>query len=183
MLEDYGKAFDISDTTTMFNIGTIGADLIVDKITMIDFKNQVIELYEERPEWMSSLATFVPFDFKGRRCILPATIDGKDMELFYDSGSSSFGLITSKNRYDKYTDEQIEEIQFDANSWGSTIPIRHKSTNMAFSIGGSELNLRKVSYVEMYTGYARDNVIILSNRWTTREQTFYRLHIDIGHEI
>ena len=150
ILEDYGHTFNAADTIGRIKIGTIGSDFIENRITAIDFENQRIQTYRQRPNWMDSLPNFKPFDFQGRRIMLPALIDGKEFELLYDSGCSAFGLITTKNRFESYTDENTEVIEYGANSWGSTIPIRNKSTNLEIQIGNSNLGMSRVSYVNMY---------------------------------
>ena len=45
------------------------------------YANGFIQLFQEQPEWMSSLPDFKPFNFKGRRFMLPAEIDGKELEF------------------------------------------------------------------------------------------------------
>jgi len=150
ILEDYGESFPKNDTISKISIGTIGTDFMDNRITMIDFKNKTIQFYSERPNWMNSLTNFKPFDFAGRRFMLPAIIDGNKLELFYDSGSSCFGLITSKNRYDKYTDKNVEEIKFNANRFGDPIPIHHKYTDKTIQIGSAHLDLQRISYVNKY---------------------------------
>ncbi|BAO76979.1 hypothetical protein [Winogradskyella sp. PG-2] len=84
ILGNYGHAFSKNDTISRIGIGTIGSDFIKDRITAIDFKNQTLELFNEHPEWMKTLQKFKPFDFTGRRIMLPVTINDKDYELFYD---------------------------------------------------------------------------------------------------
>ncbi len=148
---NYGHTFDKNDTIRRIGIGTIGSDFIVNRITTIDFKNQNIQLYNKRPEWISALSGFKSFDFTGRRIMLPVTLDTKDYEFLYDSGCSAFGLITIKSRFDKYTKEITKEVNYDAKSWESSIPIRSKLTDKLFSIGNANLNLKRVSYVDMYT--------------------------------
>ena len=151
ILEDYGQPFSKNDTIGRIGIGTIGSDFLVDRITAIDFKNQTIQLFNTRPEWIASLSGFTAFDFSGRRIMLPVTLDNKDFEFLYDSGASAFGLITTKNRYDKYTDKGVAEIKYNAKSWESSMPIRSKLTDKVFNVGGADLKLKRVSYVDMYT--------------------------------
>lgn len=147
---NYGYSFDRNDTISRIGIGTIGSDFIDNRITAIDFKNQNIQLYNERPNWMKTLADFKPFDYVGRRIMLPVTLDNKNYEFLYDSGCSAFGLITIKSRFNKYTDESTKQINYDAKSWESSIPIRSKTSNKQFSIGNTQLSLKRVSYVDMY---------------------------------
>jgi hypothetical protein len=151
ILSDYGHTFDRHDTISKIGIGTLGSDFIKDRITAIDFKNQTLELYNERTDWMKSLSEFKTFDFTGRRIMLPVTIDDKDYELFYDSGCSAFGLITIKTRFDKYSEENTAVISYNAKSWDSSIPITSKLTNHPISIGNAELSLKRVSFINMYT--------------------------------
>lgn len=148
---NYGHSFNKNDTISRIGIGTIGSDFIVNRITVIDFKNQNIQLFNQRPEWIASLPNFKPFDFSGRRIMLPITLDHKEYEFLYDSGCSAFGLITIKNRFDKYSEESVKEVNYDAKSWESSIPIRSKVTDKLFNVGGASLKLKRVSYVDMYT--------------------------------
>jgi hypothetical protein len=148
---NYGHFFGKNDTISRIGIGTIGSDFIVDRITAIDFKNKTIQTYNERPEWMASLPSFKAFDFPGRRIMLPVTLNNKDYEFLYDSGCSAFGLITIKSRFDKYTEESTKQIDYDAKAWEGSIPIRSKTTDKLFSIGGANLKLKRVSFVDMYS--------------------------------
>lgn len=54
ILEGYGHTFGKKDTIAKIGIGTIGSDFITNRITTIDFKNQKIQLYNDRPEWMEA---------------------------------------------------------------------------------------------------------------------------------
>jgi len=155
ILENYGSSFEKSDTITKIKLGTLGADFMANKITMIDFKSQIIQIFDERPEWMDTLPKFQKFDFEGRRFMLPAEIKGKKIDLFYDSGSSAFGLITSKNRYKKFTNKNQKEIKHDANRFGESLSINHKATDAMIKTGGMDLALKRVSYVDMYANFQR----------------------------
>jgi len=148
---NYGSEITVGDTIQTYKLGTIGADFLENKISLIDFKNQQITLFEERPEWMDTLPEFKPFNFKGRRFMLPANLAGKKRDLFYDSGSSAFGLITHKGQYKKLTDKKDEEFVYDANSWGDKLPIRHKAASKKIQIGGAELDLKRVAYMDKYS--------------------------------
>jgi len=148
---NYGHEFDKNDTIGRIGIGTIGSDFIDNRITAIDFKNQNIQLFNERPEWMKTLPDFKPFDFSGRRVMLPVTLDNKNYEFLYDSGCSAFGLITIKSRFDNYTEESTKQINYDAKAWEGSIPIRSKVSDKLFSLGNINLKLKRVSFVDMYS--------------------------------
>jgi len=148
---NYGNTFSADiDPKVNIVIGTIGSDILVDRITSIDFKNEKIQFFESRPDWMKNYRNFKDFDFPGRRVMLPVTVDGKDYEFLYDSGCSAFGLITTKQRFKKYTEESDALISYAAKSWEDKISIHTKISDHPFSIGGAELTLNRVSCVDMY---------------------------------
>lgn len=147
---DYGGSFNKEDTLSNIKIGSLGADFFNKHLTEIDFKNQFVQFYKERQSWMTAEQEFVPFSFEGRRFMLPCRIEGKDRELFYDSGSSAFGLITIKGRYQKYADKDAPEIFYDASSWGNSMSIKHRATSINIEMAGLEIPLKRVSYVDMY---------------------------------
>ncbi len=152
ILPNYGNVFDKNDTIPKIKIGTIGSDFMDNRIIVIDFTNQKIRLFNKRPPWMLKLSNFKPFDYTARRRImLPVIIDNKKYEFLYDSGCSAFGLITIKSRFLSYTDKDTAPLNYGANSWGNSIPIVSKPSNKIFTIGNTELQLKRVSYVDMYT--------------------------------
>jgi hypothetical protein len=153
--ENYGAKANLKETDQDLNLGTIGSDFIDQHISLIDFKQQFMQITKERAQWMSDLPPFYDFDFEGRRLMLPCKIGKKNLKLFYDSGSSSFGLITTKNRFNRYTSKDEPVIQLDANRRGSAIPIVHKLSDQAIEIGGQNISLRRVSYVDMYAKFQR----------------------------
>jgi len=153
--EGYGQQFTKEDTGRYINIGTIGSDFLTDRIVVVDFINHTLQLFEDRPSWMDTISGFQSFSFDGRRFMLPATIRGKSLELFYDSGSSAYGLITSKDRYDHFTKDDKDEITHATNRRGETLTTHHKATKAIIVIGSAELPLRRVSYVAMYAEFQK----------------------------
>ena len=154
IFKNYGRSFEIGDSLTRIKLGSIGADFLMDKITTIDFKNQKIHISNQRAEWMDTVK-FHPFSFQGRRFMLPAEIDGKKLKLFYDSGSSAFGLITSKYRYQKNSDPNEKEIRYSTNSWGKSLDIIHKDSDKIMFISDKKLPLKRISYVGVYENLQR----------------------------
>lgn len=151
VFENYGRNFEPDDSLSPIKLGTLGADIMDQKVSIIDFKNGQIDIYLNRPEEMDASLPFEDFNFAGRRMMLPAILDGKKHDLFYDSGSSAFGLITSKGRFEDYSQDESPLIRYETNSWGNSIPICHKETELQMEIGGTKLALGRVSYIDMYT--------------------------------
>lgn len=132
-------------------IGTIGSDFFDQRVCAIDFVAMQMRLYENRPEAFDALGTFSPFDFNGRKIVMPVTIDGASENLIYDSGCSAFGLLTSGYHYDQYSDPNEPEISYNGNRHGDPIPIHHRTCDLVATFGDTELPLKRISYVNLYT--------------------------------
>jgi len=150
ILKNYGHNFSKEDTISPIIIGTLGSDFMDNRITVIDYKNKNLQLFNERPLWMDTLKKFQPFDFSGRRFMLPCRIDGQELELLFDTGCSAFGLITSKYRFENYSLKEDIVIDVKSSRWGETLPIHHKSSKKTIELGNEVLNLKRISYVDMY---------------------------------
>ena len=136
-------------------IGSIGADFIDDVVFAIDFPAETIWLFRQRPASFESLGSFTPFEFKARRVMLPTKIDGKQMQVFWDSGCSSFGLFTSKYHFDRYADENSNGIEFKVNRFGEKVPAHHKPCSLSAIFGDVVVPLKRVSYVQTCVGLQR----------------------------
>jgi len=155
VIENVGREIDLSDTTQSVRIGTIGTDLMEDKVTLINFMERLISIHDKRPSQLVGYDGLQPFDFKGRRLMLPSKIDGKQQTLLYDSGTSAFGLVTSKHRYKKWSRSQELEYSDQFNMNGKKVFIHHKKSDSKIQIGSADLDLQRVSYVDIYSNLQR----------------------------
>ena len=138
------------DNTEANSIGTIGSDFIDQRVCVIDFTTMELRLYKDRPQSFSALGTFTPFDFKGRKIVMPVTFDGASENVIYDSGCSSFGLLTSNHYYDHYSDANEPEIALNVNRHGSPVFIHHRRSELTATFGDTELPLKRISYANLY---------------------------------
>lgn len=143
---------DWDDPDAVITIGTIGTDFIDKRVIAIDFPARRIRMYDQRSQSLQAMGTFIPFDFKGRRILFPATIDGRDHNLLYDSGCSAFGILTSRYYFDQYTDPAADIITYNANRHGDAVPVHHRACELPIQFGATELSSRRVSYVDLYGG-------------------------------
>lgn len=148
---------DWEDLEAINIIGTLGTDFIEGKVCSIDFAGKQIRLHDERSDEMNALGAFIPFSFEGRRIVLPATIDGATTQLFYDSGCSSFGLLTSQYHFERYSNSDDLEINLSVGRHGDSVAVHHKPCDLTVMFGNSELPLERVSYVELY-GFLQNTV-------------------------
>ncbi|WP_312767923.1 hypothetical protein [Epilithonimonas sp.] len=79
-------------------IGTIGADILEDRKTVIDLKdNQVVFNLSQVPNDFNK--QLFDFKFKKRRIIISGTLKGEERKFLYDSGTSAYELLTYKEEW------------------------------------------------------------------------------------
>jgi hypothetical protein len=151
-----GEFFTEKDSINYSRIGSIGTDFISDHLIEIDFKNFKIQFYEEREDWMLDGRKFESFDFSGRKLMLPCKIDNKKQIMYYDSGCSSYGLLTTKGIYKKYSKTNSKEVKYELSSlgraswWSEPIQIHENRTDKFMSISGQNIAINKVGYVGIF---------------------------------
>ena len=74
-------------------IGTIGADVLESRKTLIDFKNNqvVFNMNQTRDKFKNQL---FDFKFKKRRIIISGKLKGEERKFLYDSGTSAYELLS-----------------------------------------------------------------------------------------
>lgn len=151
-----GESFTEKDLRYHKRIGSIGSDFISDHLIEIDFKNYKIQFYREREEWMLNGQKFESLDFSGRKLMLPCSIDSKKQIMYYDSGCSSYGLLTTKGLYKKYAKDNSDEVNYEllswgrAHSWSKPIQIYENRTDKSMSISGQNIAINKVGHVGIF---------------------------------
>ena len=139
---NYGEVADL-DNETINIIGTIGTDLLEKKVITLNFKNNYCLFNNDK-----LTGGFTSFDFKKRKILLPAKINGKNLKLLYDSGTSGYELITDHSEWNKYRLKNGKIKTENGNSWGKTLTINTAPTKQKIEIGNKNLNLSEVTYIE-----------------------------------
>jgi hypothetical protein len=140
-------------------LGSLGVDLISNKITEIDYKNKKINFYKERQAWMTRNNDFTKYDSRGNRLILPCILNGETQYFLFDTGCSSFGLITTKSIYKTLSNPNSNEIKYNlstwgrANRWNREVEVYQRQSNEFILISGVNLGLETVSYFDFFSGY------------------------------
>lgn len=131
-------------------IGTIGADILEGRKTLVSFKENHVEfnLSKEPAEFRAKL-----FDFKftKRKVILPGVLKGTEEKFLFDSGTSAFELLTSKEVWEnlKSPNSKIETER--SQSWQNVLTTYTAACKHKISFNGSEISLNKVTYVEGFS--------------------------------
>lgn len=147
---DRFKVIDYGDDTNPKIIGTLGADVMENRKTLINFKENYVELNLAQTPSQYAGKTF-EFNFKKRKIIIPGDLSGKKSKFLYDSGTSAYELLTSKESWQKLK-VPVTKIRMEkGNSWGNTLTTYTSKSEAPIKLGNAELKLDEVSYVEGYS--------------------------------
>lgn len=129
-------------------IGTFGADLIADRIMIIDYPGKAIRLADALPAEIASKVSMVPMSFQSRRIFLDGKINGDARKIIYDTGSSAFEMLTDESTWKKLARAGASVETYDVKSWNDTLTTHSVATDATIEIGGVVLPLKRVTRVE-----------------------------------
>ena len=136
---------DSVKTKTSKHIGTIAPDLFQDQVVIIDYPNNRICLSEELPSEYINL-NFQDLVLEGGRIKIPFNINERKEMLLFDTGSSMFSLLTTKNNA-KLISDGIVADSLSVNSWGNDIPVYGSKMTTDVKFGGKSLPTELVYFV------------------------------------
>jgi hypothetical protein len=148
--DNYGEKYPIDslNKTDTIHIGTIGTDLLKDKILIIDYPKQQFTVCDELPSEFNKNLFPIELD-RENRVILPLTIKGKTYRILFDTGSSLFPIICSSNDVKKYSTNSITD-SIEISSWGEKHWVYSRMISDSFNILGK--NYSNVKVYENHTG-------------------------------
>jgi len=128
-------------------IGTLGTDLIDNKIIAIDYPGKQLIIGDSLPAAYrkTSSASFI---YAMRRILLPALIQGKKTILYFDSGSSAFELLTDQATCRKLAADSSQPISYGVQSWGKTLTANTITTNDSITLAGQAIPIRRATWIE-----------------------------------
>lgn len=145
--KDFGEPIpkDSIHSNTPKHIGTIAPDIFQDKILLIDYKSSRLAVSDSLPAEYKDLPA-EEFEVDDGLVKLPFRINGKDCKLMFDTGSSPFPLVTSKERALEISDAVIIDSLSGPLWWGKEITFYGLEVNKPIEFGGKTLANSKVYY-------------------------------------
>lgn len=128
-------------------IGTLGADLLENKVIIIDYPRKSLFIGDSLPANLQQLQ-LTSFLFAMRRILIPATIEGKNTILYFDTGSSAFELLTDKATCYKLAADSSQPIQYPVQSWGKTLTANTLVTHVSITVGGLAIPVHHATWIE-----------------------------------
>ncbi len=136
-----------NDKDSIKIIGTIGSDILDQKKTIINFKeNYVVFNISKEPKSFSN--SKFDFKFKKRKIIIFGILNGKEDEFLYDSGTSAYEFLTNKNVWEKLKLPNSKPVVEKAQSWERILTSYTAKSSQTIKFKNKELILSEVTYVE-----------------------------------
>ncbi len=129
-------------------VGTLGTDIMELRTTKFDFiKNQISFDNTKLKESNSDLK------FQKRRILIPVTVSEKKVNVIYDSGTSGFEYITSKDIWERLKTANKDIDLTESNSMGRILKTYTTESNSAINFQNQVINLKEVTYIEGYSSF------------------------------
>jgi hypothetical protein len=120
--------------------GTIGMDLLVDRVTVVDFPAQRVCVHDDMPEDIERRATFAPAVLDHDRLFMEGTLAAHDYKrLLFDTGSSRFAINGSLDSWKRWTglnDEAGATERVQGTAWGHEIHMLGAPAIGSFTVAG-----------------------------------------------
>ena len=87
-------------------IGSLGLDLLVGRLTLIDYRGGRLVLMSpgEAPAWLLKRATWMPAALRDGKCFLTITLAGATLpDMLFDTGSSAFDIVVDLDAWVELT--------------------------------------------------------------------------------
>ena len=120
------------------HIGTIAPDLFENKVLIIDYPNSRLCVVDKVPKQFQK-AQFRPYKTKQGRIKIPITINGKLEDVMFDTGSSLFPLITTRDNAKAISENKIID-SLKISSWGEFYMVYGQPINTTIKFGEKELS-------------------------------------------
>jgi len=131
-------------------IGTIGADILEDRKTILDFKENyiVLNVYKVPESFKNNL---IDFKFKKRKIIIPGTLKNEERKFLYDSGTSAYELLTYKEEWQNLRSKNSKVKIEKAKSWNDVLTTYTTNCNQLINFKNKEVPIKEITYVKGFS--------------------------------
>ncbi|MGI4736518.1 MAG: hypothetical protein ACRYG7_15185 [Janthinobacterium lividum] len=153
------------------HIGTIAPDLFQNRVLIIDYPHQRLCVTDNVPAAYAG-AAFQPFKLKDGRIKIPLRINDKPEDLLFDTGSSLFALLTTRQQAEATTIGGVQD-SIKTSSWGEYYYVYGRRPRGSIYFGNKQLasalvfadNLHKFDklYAEEHIWGITGNAYFLTN--------------------
>ena len=148
---NYGEKLNLERSTdsSIFQLGSIGADLFRNKILIIDYPNERFAVCDSMPDFYKVSFSDIELDQSGR-VLLPLHFRNKNYKILFDNGSSMFPLLVTDDRINEFSTAPATDT-LDINSWGIIHKVISRPIKDSFQLGGQTF-----SNIMIYTEFRKE---------------------------
>lgn len=141
---------DKSTSDTLKIIGTLGADILENRKTIINFGDNNVDFnIQEVPENFKN--KLIDFQFKKRKIIIPGILKGEERKFLYDSGTSAFELLTYKEEWEILKSQKSRIKIEKSRSWDHVLTTYTANCDESLIFKKTKIPLNAVTYVEGFS--------------------------------
>lgn len=119
------------------HVGTIAPDLFQNRVLIIDYPHNRLCVTDKVPAAYAG-ASFQPFKIKDGRIRIPLRINNQPEDLLFDTGSSLFALLTTRQRAIEATTGVVKD-SIKTSSWGEYYYVYGRSPKGSIYFGNKQL--------------------------------------------
>jgi hypothetical protein len=147
--------------------GTIGSDLLQNRILLLNFSNSTFCIYEnsEIPQTIRDASIEIDALLDRGKFILPISFANpkRDLSVFFDTGSSALAIFTDEDIYRNIsTSESLGGKTIEASVWGKTVPFISSPPQSQPNLKGTPLPIDLVFYRKdkphLFKSWKRKNI-------------------------
>ena len=178
------STIDWDNKSSVEIIGTIGADLIDGRVIVIDYPLCKLTISQAIPAELMPDLSLADFTYAGRSVLLPVTLRDKQTLLYFDTGSSMYGLLTDKNTCRQLAIPDAELIQYKVRSWDRFLTANSLATNDSLEIAGAKIPIHYSTYIEGASSAQVAQMLKMGIGGMTGNKIFlgYKLVLDTKHK-
>lgn len=139
-----------NDNNSLKIIGTIGADILEDRKTIINFKENYIALNVSRVPSQFQSKLF-DFKFKKRKIIFKGLLKGQEEKFLFDTGTSAYELLTNKEVWENLKLPNAKIFIEKSQSWDKILTAYTAKCDQKIQLPNNEISLNNVTYVEGFS--------------------------------
>lgn len=180
LLQDYGATLEELKVAEYKLIGSLGIDFFKNRILIIDFTKKrfaILNNQNDVPMDIRKNSGFLDMKYKNNKIYLMSEIGGKDLSLIYDTGSSIFDIVATKEIWNSLTNvKSAKDIELlEIHSWGDIVQLKGARSERDWEIG--DLTIEKPLIFYEPSGLENFNFKLIQADGLLGNAIFYDNHI------
>ncbi|UBM59493.1 hypothetical protein LAG90_02330 [Marinilongibacter aquaticus] len=142
--------FGEEDNRNIKIIGTIGADILDSRKTILNFKENYIAFNLSKEPVQFQGKSF-GFKFKKRKIIIQGLLNGNEEKLVFDTGTSAYELLTNKEVWENLKLPNSKVTIEKSQSWDKILTSYTAKCKQNIQFGSKTIPLNNVTYIEGFS--------------------------------